>query len=80
MGLFQGPAKTPRQEEAGLPLFEYRCLECGRVFEVFVQRVDPTAVRVCPRCGMANVERLFSAFATHTSGAGSCGATADGIG
>ncbi len=75
-----GKANKPRLEDARLPLFEYRCLECGRVYEVFVQRVDPTAVRVCPGCGTANVERLFSAFATHTSGPGGCGTTPDGIG
>ncbi|MGE5849459.1 MAG: FmdB family zinc ribbon protein [Candidatus Methylomirabilota bacterium] len=63
-----------------MPLFEYRCQECGQVFEVFVHRVSRTAVMACPRCRTTNVERLWSTFATQSSSRGGCGSTADGIG
>jgi|GEM_PF-5482416 len=26
-----------------MPLFEYQCRNCGRLFEVFTQRPEPTA-------------------------------------
>jgi putative FmdB family regulatory protein len=61
-----------------LPVYEYQCLECERVFEVFKQQVDPRTVPVCPGCGKARVQRLMSSFAAQTSGAASCGS--DGIG
>ena len=61
-----------------MPLLEYQCLDCEQVFEVFVQRVDPTAVQICPTCGKTNVQRLLSSFAPQTSGGAGCGS--DGIG
>lgn len=63
-----------------LPLFEYRCQECGHVFEVFVHRANPTPVKPCPQCRKTNVERLWSTFATQASSRGGCGTTVDGIG
>ncbi|MBI4381258.1 MAG: zinc ribbon domain-containing protein [candidate division NC10 bacterium] len=63
-----------------MPLFEYQCLECDRVFEVFVQRVDPMAAPVCPGCEKTNVERLWSPFSGRNSGRGSCVTTSSGVG
>lgn len=41
-----------------MPMFEYRCEECGRRFETFV-----TATRrpECPQCGSHDLQKLVSA-------------------
>ncbi len=58
-----------------MPLFEYQCQNCGKVFEVFTQRRDPSALPNCPECGTADIERIFSAFAAPPSEVGGCGAS-----
>jgi putative FmdB family regulatory protein len=68
-----------------MPLYEYRCRDCGHRFEV-LQRSGAGAEGVeCPRCGAARPERTLSTFATAShSGparpAGGCGAPACGTG
>lgn len=57
-----------------MPIYEYRCTECGQTF-ARLQRMGAGADEVrCPGCGSGAVERLLSAFssgATSTaSGAG----------
>jgi putative FmdB family regulatory protein len=44
-----------------MPLYDYRCRDCGRTFEVFLRStgMDPLT---CPDCGGDRVERLLSAF------------------
>ncbi|MEJ2079108.1 MAG: zinc ribbon domain-containing protein [Acidobacteriota bacterium] len=44
-----------------MPIYEYRCPECGREFERIVAN-DKAEVR-CPSCGRQKVERLLSSFA-----------------
>ena len=41
-----------------MPIFEYRCLECGREFEYFHRGAASEAH--CPGCGQARLERLVS--------------------
>jgi putative FmdB family regulatory protein len=42
-----------------MPTYEYKCKECGNVFEVFhSMNADP--VKVCPKCGGA-VKKLIGA-------------------
>lgn len=43
-----------------MPIYDYRCKECGRVSEVFVRNIEGGAIR-CPHCGSEDVEKLFSA-------------------
>lgn len=66
------------KEVKTLPVYEYRCLGCERVFEVFKQRVDPRVLPICPGCGKANAQRIMSSFAAQKSGTATCGS--DGIG
>ena len=65
-----------------MPLFEYECRDCGRVFEAFVTN-ERTAG--CPACQSANLRKLLSSpgFVGASAGsqtkdagfpAGSCGA------
>ncbi len=49
-----------------MPIYEYRCLGCGRRLTILVPRIgaDPAA---CPRCSSPRLERLWSRFATARS-------------
>jgi putative FmdB family regulatory protein len=51
-----------------MPLYEYRCAKCGKVFERLQKFSDPPVV-VHEECG-GLVERLISAPAFHLKGSG----------
>ena len=42
-----------------MPIYEYRCRNCGEKTEVLVRTGGPTAN--CPTCGSPLLEKLFSA-------------------
>ena len=41
-----------------MPIYEYRCLNCGYQFEV-MQKVSDEPIKVCPKCG-GPVQKLIS--------------------
>ncbi len=46
-----------------MPIYEYRCLDCGRYQSVLVRTyADPTDLR-CPRCQGTHLRKLVSRFA-----------------
>lgn len=51
-----------------MPLYEYRCKQCARVFEV-IQKFADEPVKTDPECG-GEVERLISAPGLHFKGSG----------
>jgi putative FmdB family regulatory protein len=51
-----------------VPLYEYKCLKCGRRTEK-IESVDGPHLRKCPHCG-GKVEALISAPAIQFKGAG----------
>jgi len=52
-----------------MPLYEYRCQQCQKTFEVFTQRKDVRITPACPACGKnAEVERVWSTFAGRVGG------------
>lgn len=59
-----------------MPIYDYRCRECGRVSEVFV-RASTGEVR-CPHCGDEGMERLISASYTIRMDAAAAGTTCCG--
>ena len=60
-----------------MPIYEYKCLNCGEKFETF-QFTYGDSGAICAKCGSENIERLMSGFASAGSSAGSsassCGA------
>ncbi|MET0555752.1 MAG: zinc ribbon domain-containing protein [Vicinamibacteria bacterium] len=44
-----------------MPLYEYRCTDCGRLFEKLVRSWNEAAS--CPTCASATVEKQVSTFA-----------------
>ncbi len=52
-----------------MPLYEYRCDNCGRTFEVIQKFSDPPAEH-CPTCGKGPVHKLLSSPAIQFKGSG----------
>ncbi len=47
-----------------MPIYEYKCSNCGKVFDAFQRVGDNGAELSCPDCGTIGPEKLFSAFAS----------------
>ncbi len=45
-----------------MPLFDFRCAECGHTFEALCRDSRASGL-VCPECGAASPARLISSFA-----------------
>ena len=45
-----------------MPIFEYACPRCHRIFSFLSKRLRPDRVPACPRCGARDLRRLMSAF------------------
>lgn len=43
-----------------MPIYDFRCRECGRVSEMLIRGTDGQVVH-CPDCGSENLEKLISA-------------------
>jgi putative FmdB family regulatory protein len=55
-----------------MPIYEYRCDQCGRTFEKLRKMQDADREVQCPHCDAGEVERLLSSFAS----GGGCAAPA----
>ena len=47
-----------------MPIYEYRCEDCGTKFEKLVRRSD-VAELTCPSCGEKHLRQELSTFAAH---------------
>lgn len=47
-----------------MPIYEFYCRECHTVFNFFSARIDTEARPGCPRCGLPELPRKPSRFAT----------------
>ncbi|MDE3202061.1 MAG: zinc ribbon domain-containing protein [Acidobacteriota bacterium] len=52
-----------------MPLYPYRCTECGHRFEK-IQSFSSAPETVCPNCGKAALERILTAPGLQFKGAG----------
>ena len=59
-----------------MPIYEYRCDECGRITEVFHKTFESNERIACPHCGSEKLKKLISAPARvimgKSSGATTC--------
>jgi putative FmdB family regulatory protein len=49
-----------------MPIFEYKCEDCGTSFEKLVRNGAEVA---CPSCGEHHLKQQFSTFSAHANGA-----------
>ena len=52
-----------------MPIYEYRCDECGNEFEKLIRRPADTDALECPGCGQKHLSQTYSTFAAHNGGA-----------
>jgi putative FmdB family regulatory protein len=46
-----------------MPIYEFYCSHCHRIFSFLARRIDTTSTPDCPKCGHARLPRKPSAFA-----------------
>lgn len=51
-----------------MPIYEYRCDDCGALYEVF-QKISDDPLETCEQCG-ASVRRVLHPVAIHFKGSG----------
>ena len=58
-----------------MPIYDFKCRECGEVSEVFVRNMESPDIR-CPACGGRSMEKLISSSflikASQPSTGGTC--------
>lgn len=59
-----------------MPIYEYRCTECGEEFEKFVRSMTAKEEIVCPACGSSKVEKKISLFGSRSAGESAFGVSA----
>jgi putative FmdB family regulatory protein len=50
-----------------MPIYEYRCANCRRRVDIFVQGFSPPSSPSCNRCGSKELSRIYSSFAVRRS-------------
>ena len=68
-----------------MPIYEFKCIQCEKIFEILCFRGDDENNAVCPHCGSQKTKKLLSAFSAASSGSksglsssigqGGCGST-----
>jgi len=46
-----------------MPIYEFACPKCRKIFSFLSKRVNPDRVPVCPQCGNRRLEKQISSFA-----------------
>ena len=61
-----------------MPLYEYRCRQCGHRFEILQRLGQGAEGLVCTRCGAEQLDKQYSTFAAAGGGAGAAEAAGCG--
>jgi putative FmdB family regulatory protein len=64
-----------------MPIFEFRCDQCGDEFERFVLMSEKDGEK-CPKCGSENTRKIMSVFSSggiERSLESSCGSSSSGF-
>ncbi len=58
-----------------MPIYEYRCRRCGKIFEKIQKLEEVTDSLQCPYCGGQKPEKVLSSFSSSkgTESSSSCG-------
>jgi len=51
-----------------MPIYEFKCQDCGRLTNVFIRSVGASSEATCRHCDSRRLERVVSRFAYHKSG------------
>ena len=54
-----------------MPIYEYRCEDCGTKFEKLIRRIADADTLECPSCGEKHLQQEHSTFAAHAATGGS---------
>jgi len=58
------------REESFMPIYEFLCRKCHRIYSFHSFRSDPDKRPQCPRCGAEDLERVPSSFGIVSSASG----------
>jgi putative FmdB family regulatory protein len=61
-----------------MPIYDFKCQECGKVSEFLLSSPSDGKKPACPGCGSQNLERLISAPRLLKHSSGNSGATCCG--
>ena len=61
-----------------MPIYEFACPKCRKIFSFLSKRVDPDRVPVCPKCGHKKLSKQVSRFAMSRKVAEPAAKTDDG--
>jgi putative FmdB family regulatory protein len=50
-----------------MPIFEYLCASCNRIYSFLSLTAKPSRLPACPRCGTTDLARVPSAFAVQST-------------
>ena len=56
-----------------MPLYEYRCESCARLFESYRRAADESGTETCPSCGGKARREAISLVGAPAGGSGSAG-------
>ena len=61
------PGRFPFPIPNGMPIYEFKCADCGRLSSVFTRTVSAPVDAKCKHCHSPKLERALSRFAVHKS-------------
>jgi putative FmdB family regulatory protein len=59
-----------------MPLYEYRCTQCGESFEIMLRFSESNRIPACPKCDSTNTQKKISNVASFGQGAASVNSAA----